>query len=107
MVAGASGLVAAVHAMVSRVPAGRVVTYGQIARCLGRPRAARQVGRALAGLPADSAVPWHRVVNARGGISPRREGGSDEFQRLLLEDEGVQFDGRGRIDLERFGWTGW
>lgn len=95
-----------VYALVCRIPAGCVTTYGDVARLLGLPRAARQVGYALAALDNDSDVPWHRVVNAQGKISPRRMGGSDEFQRLLLEDEGVLFDEQGRIDLLRFGWLG-
>ncbi len=95
-----------VYDLVCRIPAGRVSTYGQVARLIGRPRGARQVGYALAALDNDSDVPWHRVVNAQGKISPRRVGGSDEFQRLLLEDEGVLFDEQGRIDLLRFGWSG-
>jgi methylated-DNA-protein-cysteine methyltransferase-like protein len=97
---------AAVYDMVCRVPSGQVTTYGRIAHLIGRPRAARQVGYALARLDNASAVPWHRVVNAQGKISPRRTGGCDELQRLLLEDEGVVFDGAGRIDLARFGWPG-
>lgn len=94
----------AVHQQLRRIPAGRVATYGQIAHLAGAPRSARQVGQALAALPNDSDLPWHRVVNAQGRISPRRRAGADEFQRLLLEDEGVVFDQQGRIDLKRFGW---
>lgn len=95
-----------VYAIVGRIPAGRVATYGDIARLLGRPRAARQVGYALAALEQGSDVPWHRVVNARGRISPRGIAGSDELQRILLEDEGVEFGLHGTIDLDRFRWTG-
>jgi methylated-DNA-protein-cysteine methyltransferase-like protein len=97
---------AAIYAHVRRIPAGRVATYGQIAHLVGAPRSARQVGQALAALDDDSDVPWHRVVNAQGRISPRRDAGSDEFQRLLLEDEGVVFDATGRIDLARYAWPG-
>lgn len=99
-------LYSSVYGLVRRIPAGCVTTYGDIARLLGRPRAARQVGYALAALDDDSDVPWHRVVNAQGRISPRGSGGSDELQRLLLEDEGVHFDDDDRIDLVRFGWSG-
>ena len=94
-----------VHRVVRRIPAGRVASYGLIARLAGMPRAARQVGYALHALPVDSAVPWHRVVNAAGRISER--GSASEIallQRARLEAEGVEFDGRGQIDLERFGW---
>ena len=92
--------------MVDRIPPGQVATYGQIARLLGQPRGARQVGYALAALSPDSPVPWHRVVNAQGRISPRGLDGAHDLQRLLLEDEGVAFDNQGRIDLSRFGWSG-
>lgn len=94
---------ATIYAVVRRIPRGRVATYGQVARLAGRPRGARQVGYALAALD-DPGVPWHRVVNAKGRISPRRRPGADEFQRILLEDEGVAFDDDGRICLARFGW---
>ena len=94
----------AIYAIVAAIPEGRVATYGQIAGMLGMPRHARQVGYALAATPAELSIPWHRVVNARGEISPRRKPGYDEFQRILLEDEGVVFDAGGRISLQRFQW---
>ena len=95
------GLEKRVHALVRRVPAGRVVTYGQIAALLGVPRAARAVGYAMRVCPAG--VPWHRVVNGRGTISRRGDGSGAMTQRLLLEGEGVRF-ARGRIDLRRYRW---
>jgi methylated-DNA-protein-cysteine methyltransferase-like protein len=95
-----------IYAMVDRIPPGQVATYGQIARLLGQPRGARQVGYALAALSPDSPVPWHRVVNAQGRISPRGLDGAHDLQRLLLEDEGVAFDVQSRIDLSRFAWAG-
>jgi methylated-DNA-protein-cysteine methyltransferase-like protein len=70
----------------------------------GLPRQARQVGYALAALNDDHDLPWHRVINAKGEISRRANGECDPRQRLLLEDEGVEFDTRGRISLARFGW---
>lgn len=81
-----------------------MATYGQIAALAGLAGHARQVGYALHNLPGGSTVPWHRVVNARGEISSRTGGDSHELQRLLLEAEGVQFDQRGRMDLERYRW---
>ena len=90
-----------VYALVRRVPAGRVVTYGQVAALAGAPRAARAVGQAMRVCPAG--VPWHRVVNGRGTISRRGDGSGALSQRLLLEGEGVRF-ARGRIDLGRFRW---
>jgi len=103
--AGARRFRRLVYAMVRRVPRGRVATYGEIAAALGRPRAARAVGRALAGLPAPLArvVPWQRVVNAGGGIS-RRDPESMTLQRELLEREGVRFRRSGYVDLARARW---
>ena len=92
-----------IYAVVSRIPRGRIASYGQIAYLAGLPRQARLVGYALHALPAKSRVPWHRVVNAQGAIStPPR---SAAVQRRLLETEGVRFDPRGRIDLDAFQWT--
>jgi methylated-DNA-protein-cysteine methyltransferase-like protein len=91
-----------VYALVRRVPAGRVVTYGQVAAMVGVPRAARTVGQAMRICPAG--VPWHRVVNGRGAVSRRGDGSGALSQRLLLEGEGVRF-ARGRIDLARFRWS--
>jgi methylated-DNA-protein-cysteine methyltransferase related protein len=90
---------------VRKVPKGRVATYGQIAELAGLEGHARQVGYALHNLPAGSNVPWHRVINARGEISPRSAGDSHELQRMLLEAEGVEIDLRGRIDLKKFRWS--
>lgn len=90
--------------VVARIPRGRVASYGQVAELAGLPLAARRVGYAMHSLPAGSRVPWQRVVNAAGALSPRALPGGDELQRLLLEREGVCFDARGRIDLARYGW---
>ena len=89
-----------------RIPRGRVATYGGIAELAGLEGHARQVGYALHDLPANSGLPWHRVINAKGEISPRTAGDSHELQRMLLEAEGVEFDLAGRIDLKRFRWRG-
>ena len=94
----------AVYDAVRRIPRGKVATYGQIARLAGLGGDARQVGYALHALPAGSRVPWHRVINARGGISLHPSTGGDVTQRLLLEKEGVRFNAAGRTDIERFGW---
>ena len=97
---------ARIYATVRRIPRGRVATYGQIAELAGLEGHARQVGYALHDLPARSNVPWHRVVNARGEVSPRTSGDSHELQKMLLEAEGVEFDLAGRIDLKQFRWNG-
>ena len=93
-----------IYAEVRRVPRGRVATYGQVAELAGLPGHARQVGYALHALPDGTAVPWHRVINARGEISRRAEPGYDRLQRAVLEAEGVELDEAGRIRLERFRW---
>jgi len=93
-----------IHAVVRRIPKGRVATYGQVASLAGMAGHARQVGYALHALDDEDAVPWQRVVNARGEVSPRSDPGWDQIQRQLLEREGIHFDLRGRIDLDRFGW---
>jgi methylated-DNA-protein-cysteine methyltransferase-like protein len=92
-----------VYRVVEAIPRGHVMTYGQIAVVLGWPRAARAVGRAMRDCP--SSVPWHRVVNAQGGISLRANVDSMLTQRLLLEQEGVPVR-RGRIRLDRYRWRG-
>ncbi len=98
-----SELRARIYAVVAQIPRGQVATYGQVAALAGAPRHARQVGYALFDLPTGSELPWHRVINARGEVSPRSEPGRDGFQRRLLEAEGIEFR-RGRIDLERYRW---
>jgi methylated-DNA-protein-cysteine methyltransferase-like protein len=87
---------------VFNVPAGKVATYGQIAELAGLPRAARLVGATLKGLPADTKLPWHRVVNTRGRISLPMDG-HGRVQRQRLEDEGVTFL-QGRVDLANDQW---
>jgi methylated-DNA-protein-cysteine methyltransferase-like protein len=91
-------------AVVRRIPRGRVATYGQVASLAGLARQPRLVGYALHALPSNTTVPWHRVINARGMVSIRSDGTASLSQRLLLEREGVQFDGRGRVSLEAFQW---
>ena len=93
-----------IYAVVRRIPAGRVATYGQVASVAGLPGHARQVGYALHALPEGSDVPWQRVINAKGEVSPRATPGWDGYQRQLLEEEGVTFDARGRVSLERWRW---
>lgn len=97
--------VEAICAVIRRIPAGWVATYGQIAAMAGLPRRARLVGRVLQTLEAGSDVPWHRVVNAKGEVSRGlSRNGSDRVQQRLLEAEGVEFDARNRFNLERFRW---
>ncbi len=92
-----------VYAVVQLIPRGRVATYGQVAAVLEHPRAARTVGWALNGLPAEleSRVPWHRVINAAGRIS--NTGNYDE-QLRRLKREGIRFDRQGYCDLKKYLW---
>ena len=96
-------LYARIYARVRRIPAGRVCTYGHIARLVGGC-SARQVGYAMAALPEGSRVPWQRVINAKGEISRRRHGNGADNQRARLLAEQIRFDSNGRIDLRRYGW---
>ncbi len=100
---------AAYYRVVRRIPRGKVATYGQVAMLAGTPRAARQVGYALSALRGTRHdVPWQRVLGARprgwAAISILDPMGS-AVQRAMLEDEGVAVDGRGRVPLDRFGWS--
>jgi methylated-DNA-protein-cysteine methyltransferase-like protein len=96
---------ARIYGVVRRIPRGRVATYGQIAALAGLRGQARLVGYAMHALPPGSVVPWQRVINARGMVSVRRgDSGGALTQRLLLEREGVRFDQRGRVALERYRW---
>ncbi|KAA3626445.1 MAG: cysteine methyltransferase [Proteobacteria bacterium] len=94
-----------IYRLVSQIPAGRVATYGQIASMMPRC-SARQVGYALAATPDDVNIPWQRVINSRGEVSARSSGDGESRQKRLLLAEGVLFDRRGRVDLERCGWEG-
>jgi len=94
-----------IYSVVSRIPRGRVATYGQVARLAGLPGQARLVGYALSALDERSRIPWHRVVNARGQISARRDGGpASILQRLRLQRERVRFDASACIRLDLFRW---
>jgi len=91
--------------VIAMIPKGRVATYGQVAELAGLPGGARRVGRVLSQLPNGSRIPWHRVINASGGISlPPRSGGYAR-QKRRLEREGVRFNASGRIALRRFKWN--
>ena len=90
---------ARVYDVVRCIPAGRCISYGQIAWMLGAPRAARQVGWAMRRCPDD--LPWQRVVRADGSIAG---GGYADIRRALLEAEGVPFLPDGRVDLRACQW---
>lgn len=94
----------AILQVVARIPRGRVSTYGWVAALAGYAGQPRLTGYALR--RASDGIPWHRVVNARGEISPRAQAGAGARQRTKLRAEGVRFTAAGRIDLARYGWRG-
>lgn len=92
-----------IYEVVSAVPSGKVSTYGDIATIVGGGIDARTIGQALNQVPKDreQEIPWQRIINAQGGISTK-----GLLQRKLLEDEGVEFNDQGKIELRRFRWSG-
>lgn len=88
-----------VYALVKEIPAGCVVTYGQIASLIGHPSAARRVGQALFNAPPEADLPCHRVVNSQGRLAPFWAD-----QRGLLEEEGVSFKKNGCVDMKKHTW---
>ena len=93
-----------IYTVVSCIPMGKVATYGQIATLAGYPGQARQVGYALNSLPDDLDIPWQRVINAKGQISPRANPVFEEIQQQILESEGIFFGHQDRVDLNKFQW---
>ncbi len=93
-----------IYSVVKQIPAGKIATYGQIAKLAGLGGQARQVGYALNSLAEENDVPWHRVINSRGEISKRGNPVWEDFQRSLLESEGIVFDLKNRVDLSVFQW---
>lgn len=94
----------AIYQLVRQIPPGKVATYGQLAFLLGRPRASRIVGCALHIAPDD--IPCHRVVDRTGRTAPGFSRIGTDLQRMLLEEEGVEFLPDGRVDMKRFLWSG-
>ncbi|MEB3162712.1 MAG: MGMT family protein [Prochlorothrix sp.] len=95
-----------IYAVVRQIPPGQVASYGQIATLAGLPGRARLVGYALFRVTLPSTdIPWHRVINAKGEVShsPQRRG-TDYIQAQMLADEGIEFDPKGRISWQRYGW---
>ncbi len=93
-----------IYRVVKKIPKGTVTTYGQIAKMAGGC-SPRNVGYALSALPDKLDIPWHRVINRLGRISPRSEPGGDLIQRQMLVSEGVVFNENNQVDLSRFGWS--
>jgi methylated-DNA-protein-cysteine methyltransferase-like protein len=97
-----------IYEIVKKIPAGRVATYGQISRMMDGRYSPVFVGWALHALSGDRAeVPWHRVINSKGGVSTRRVlGYAPDLQKLLLIEEGIVFDEEDRCDLAVYRWDG-
>lgn len=93
----------ALYMTLAQVPAGKVLSYGQLAELAGLGRAARWVGRSLSQLPAGSSLPWHRVIAAGGRISLPAHSPSGEEQRARLRAEGIAIH-NDRVDIRRYGW---
>ena len=91
--------------VVGDIPPGHVLTYGDVARLSGMPRAARRVSQAMSWAPRSMKLPWHRVINAQGRISIPEDSPWHEKQKALLQEEGVVFL-NGKVDLQRFGYQG-
>ncbi|MBI5080471.1 MAG: MGMT family protein [Chloroflexi bacterium] len=99
--------------IVRKIPRGKVTSYGRIAAMIATPNGmtlkeyegvgARWVGSAMAQCPDD--VPWQRVINSQGKISIRKNSDGHLLQKKLLDDEGIEFDLKDRIDLSRYGWN--
>ena len=92
-----------VYEIVVQIPRGKIVSYGQIARILGRPHGARQVGYAMAAA-GGRGLPCHRVLRADGSLAPGEAFGGAEIQRAMLAKEGITFHPDGRADMARHGW---
>ena len=92
-----------VRKRIAAIPAGKVATYGQIARLAGKSWGARQVSWILHSQSKKYRLPWQRVIGANGRISLPLNKGFFE-QRRLLRQEGVHVDDNGRIDLKTFRW---
>lgn len=87
--------------IIKDIPEGKVMTYGQVAKLAGNPRAARQVARILHTMSRKHHLPWHRVINAKGQIAMKDEAKFNE-QRLSLEAEGIEVNNAGKVDLMKY-----
>lgn len=98
------GLFERIYEVVKKVPCGKVTTYGDVARAVGAPRCARQVGWALHCNPQPGVIPCHRVVFANGGLSTGFAFGGPEAQKALLEAEGVAVSDYFKVDITKYRW---
>ncbi len=89
--------------IIKSVPFGKVLTYGKVAALAGNPKAARQIAWLLSSSTKKYNLPWHRIINAKGKIVMSDSGKLSE-QKVLLENEGVEFINNDTIDLEKYIW---
>ena len=95
-----------IYEVVKNIPKGKVASYGTVAAMAGNPRWSRVVGYALHVNPEPITIPCHRVVTRNGEVSKAFAFGGDNMQRLLLAEEGIEFLPDGRIDMKKYGWSG-
>ena len=95
---------ARIYDVVRQIPRGKIASYGQVADLAGLHGHARQVGYALHATPDEVDIPWQRVLNAKGEISPRSDPMMEGVQQSMLEAEGIEFDLNGRIPLSLYRW---
>ena len=93
-----------IYELVRQIPKGKVTTYGNIAKMLGRPRSSRVVGYALHVNPQPQTIPCHRVVNREGRLAPGFTFGGPDAQKQLLENEGVVVGSDDCVDLKKYLW---
>lgn len=93
----------AVYELVKKIPKGKVVTYGQIAECLGNKNKARVIGNIIHNNPDPANIPCHRVVNRKGEVADNFAFGGGKIQRVKLENEGIRFEDNGTVNLKRYG----
>lgn len=94
------------YELVLRIPRGRLMTYGSVARVLGEGYDARAIGNIMYATPKDERnIPWHRVINSQGGCSTAGVTTPPDLQQRLLEAEGIVFNDKGRCKIENHLWT--
>ena len=91
----------AIYLALAQIPAGKVITYGNLAKLAGLPTGARLAGRLICELPEETELPWHRVINAQGksSLPPNSESSNEQIQRLKAE--GIEIV-NGKIPLKRY-----
>jgi len=95
-----------VYKLVAQIPKGKVATYGQIGNLLGESRGARTIGWAMKATPAELKLPCHRVVNIKGELALTFVFGDKDYQKELLIKEGISFNEKGFINMEKHLWMG-